>query len=285
MIRRKLIKTVALGLCMSVLYTGAAYASSGGGSSSAYGGKIDVEYNTLIEMQREMDQYLFVDNVKEIERLGFTVVYTGVAEEYVEVGITPYSDKNADYIYNIYGKDHVKVVSTDEVVLYAPDEKVEKDLAADQENEISPVMDMGDDAPLFDSDTTVSDALLSDPDYIDEEVMDAEKEKMAFEEDGNVSSQDMDDLIRQTDVIEDLPTSDLDVVEDSGIEDNELSYVTTQDDTVRVVSTYVEKSGSDTSAEKDTNTGKMIALIAGGTIVLGGVAFASTRKKAMKKDK
>ena len=30
--------------------------------------------------------------------------------DYVEVGITPYNDKNVDYIYDIFGKDQVKVV-------------------------------------------------------------------------------------------------------------------------------------------------------------------------------
>ena len=88
-----------------------------------------------------------MDQVKEIEGMGFKVIYTGVADDYVEVGITPYNDEYAAYIYDEFGRDIVKVVDTDEVILYdsvgvAPDA-----VTIDADNAVSsetPIMDMGD---------------------------------------------------------------------------------------------------------------------------------------------
>lgn len=278
MIKGKIIKTFALGLCMSVLFTGVAYASSVGDSSPAYEGKTSAENTKLLEMQKEMDQYLFVKNVKEIEKLGFTVVYTGVADDYVEVGITPYTDENADYLYKIFGKDQVKIVGTDEVVLYAPDDIVaEEDLPADSVDVIDPIMDIGNDTPVSDSGSDISDSKL-----IDEQQFVDEREKTVLEGDGNISSEDMYELMRQTGIVEDLPTTDVDAVEDISVEAREeVGYMTTQDDTVRNVS---DNSENDIGSYNDSKMSPLyIVIIAGGVIILGGVAFALSRKKAVKK--
>lgn len=287
MIKGKFIKIFALSICMSVLFTGLAYASSGEGSSPAYEGKTSVVDTNLLEMQREMDQYLFVDNVKEIDKLGFTVVYTGVADEYVEVGITPYTDENAGYIYKIFGKEQVKVVGTDEAVLYAPDalapdvlgsdEIRPEDIPVDSDNEIVPIIDIGNDTPAYDLDTSVSDSNL-----MEEQELIGEREKRALEGDDNISNEDMDELMRQTAVVEDLPIADIDSVEDIKVESIEDDgYMTTQDDTVRIVS---DNSENDTSSENDSKIKPIyIVIIAGGVIALGGVAFVSSRKKAVKK--
>ncbi len=69
MFRAKLLKVIALGLCMSILYTGAAYAQSTEGASPAFEGTM-VADEALFEKQKEIDQILFVDQSKDIEAKG-----------------------------------------------------------------------------------------------------------------------------------------------------------------------------------------------------------------------
>jgi arginine repressor len=71
----------------------------------------------LLEKQQKIDKYVFEDHVKEIEEKGFSVTYTGPMEDYVEIGIIPYSEENAEYLYSIFGKDGVKVVKGEKVAL------------------------------------------------------------------------------------------------------------------------------------------------------------------------
>lgn len=265
MIKKNLTKVLAISFCMSALLTGMAYADN---VSPAYGGTISTEKATLHEMQKEMDQYLFVENVIEIEKKGFEVVYTGVsADEYVEVGISPYTEENAEFLYNIFGKKNVKVVAADEVVLFAPDEMAGEDLPVDSENVSSIVMDMGDDIPV--SDINYDDKLIS------------EREKLAAEDGGQDLNEELDDLIRLTGIEEDLPAVDieedsLDVVEDA-------DYMTTQDDAVKAFS---ENAEVDRDSEKGSiMTAKNIAIAVGVVIVLGGVAFLSSKKKEIDSNK
>jgi len=64
----------------------------------------------LLDKQSEIDKYVFEKHAKDIEEKGFKVTHTGQAKGYVEVGITPFNKKNADYIYSLFGKELVKVV-------------------------------------------------------------------------------------------------------------------------------------------------------------------------------
>jgi hypothetical protein len=66
--------------------------------------------SALLEKQQEIDKYVFEDHAKEIAGKGFKVTNTGQIKDYVELGITPYSEANADYLYKIFGKENVKVV-------------------------------------------------------------------------------------------------------------------------------------------------------------------------------
>ena len=72
----------------------------------------------ILNKQKEIDQYLFGDYMKDIEEKGFTVSHTVPTEEYVEIGITPYTEENAQYLYSIFGKEQVKVVEGELVELY-----------------------------------------------------------------------------------------------------------------------------------------------------------------------
>ncbi len=70
-----------------------------------------ISKDTLTNKQKEIDQYVFEKHAKEFADKGITVTNTGVVVgDYVEVGITPFTEENAKYIYDIFGKDLVKVV-------------------------------------------------------------------------------------------------------------------------------------------------------------------------------
>lgn len=64
----------------------------------------------LADKQGEIDKYVFEQHAKDFADKGITVTNTGVVGDAVEVGILPYNQANADYLYGIFGKDMVKVV-------------------------------------------------------------------------------------------------------------------------------------------------------------------------------
>lgn len=149
MIKKKLMQTCVLSLSVLVLSSGYALADSGGGQPAA---PLPVkepqpvaqdrpvsqpapdqpvsdkgtmpqppENSAVYQKQREIDQYVFEQHKQEIEAKGFTVTHTGPMDAYVEVGITPYTQENADYLYGIFGRDMVKVVEGQQAVLLAAD--------------------------------------------------------------------------------------------------------------------------------------------------------------------
>lgn len=118
MLKSKILKAFALGLCISAFFAGTAFAKSGGGSSPSFGGSVDAKDRALFDKQLEIDLYLFADHADEMAKKDFKVIYTGVAEDYVEIGINPYTDKNAEFLYALFGKDSVKVVASEEMTLY-----------------------------------------------------------------------------------------------------------------------------------------------------------------------
>jgi hypothetical protein len=119
MIKKNLLKTVMLGLCMATLTTGSAYATLAEDTTPSASEEVSDQTNALYAKQGEIDKLLFEANAKEIERLGFMVNYTSMVEDYIEIGISPYNDDNANYIYELVGKDGVKVIEFDQSVLYA----------------------------------------------------------------------------------------------------------------------------------------------------------------------
>jgi hypothetical protein len=128
MIKYRLIKTAAFGLCMSAFFTGAAFAQSGGGSEPSFTGQAIAGQTTpaqmsetdkaLYDKQLEIDRYLFADHVKEIEEKGIKAVYTVVTDNCVEIGVAGLTDENANYLYELFGKENVKVVAAEEAQVY-----------------------------------------------------------------------------------------------------------------------------------------------------------------------
>lgn len=119
MIKTKLFKAIVIGFCISALSTGMAFAQESVISTPVKGEQLSDAQIALYAKQKEIDQYLLVDHTKEIADKGIEINYTAVTDTYVEIGISPFNDDNANYLYDIFGKDIVKVVEFDQSILYS----------------------------------------------------------------------------------------------------------------------------------------------------------------------
>jgi arginine repressor len=126
-----LFHAVILGIGLTFASSVTTFASTGDAEVvKSEASKTDIG-KALFEKQQKIDKYVFEDHVKEIEEKGFSVTYTGPMEDYIEIGIIPFNEENADYLYKIFGKDGVKVVEGQKVALMtgevtttaAPDDK------------------------------------------------------------------------------------------------------------------------------------------------------------------
>lgn len=263
MIRKNIIKALALGLCISSLWAGAAYAQSGGGVSAAYGGAEETQDATLFEKQREIDEYLFVEHSDLTEKMGFSVIYTGVADTYVEIGITPYSDGNAKMLYDLFGSDLVKVVETEMAVTYQAKEEpdfAEKDV---QDKDVR-ITDTGKDTPVS---ADASDGVL-----------------MRGEETGG-NAEDEELRIQIESIQETEPDNLTETGESSGMketvgnidgsESTDIKTTAAQDDLVTITST-------DNNGKRDFTIPGIVSAVAGCIIVIGGAAVAVKKKKTGK---
>ncbi|ABR47692.1 copper amine oxidase domain protein [Alkaliphilus metalliredigens QYMF] len=148
--KSKFTKTLALGICFTALSSSIVLANGGGMQSSILSDRlpadmIEVDWRQAMDMgklpadlldapvsdfarqprelnenilqkQREIDKYLFKDHVEEMNKKDFKVTHTGPYDDYVEIGITPYNEENATYLYDIFGEDEVKVVEGQQAV-------------------------------------------------------------------------------------------------------------------------------------------------------------------------
>lgn len=140
MLKRRIAKTLALAVCLTLASTGTVFASEGVKVDLGEKGKdaLSIESiqlapdtpvssvsNTapqvseeITNLQIEIDRYLFTKHSEDISKRGFKVTHTVPTEEYVEIGIEPYSEENAEYLYSLFGKDKIKVVEGEQVILY-----------------------------------------------------------------------------------------------------------------------------------------------------------------------
>lgn len=138
-VQSKLAKTFAVSVCAALLMTGSAFAaeggvvpgSMGGGTNSSSGAAADLTIQPAViddgtlKLQREIDEYLFVTHQKEMEKLEFKVTHTAPMDGVVEIGITPYEEEYADYLYGIFGADNIRVVQGEQArTLIEPDAPV-----------------------------------------------------------------------------------------------------------------------------------------------------------------
>ncbi len=110
------IRILLLCLSFTLLTAGAVLASPGGTEPAAAPDRMDASAPdaipaALLDKQLEIDRYVFADHIADIEAQGFAVTHTGTVADYVEVGITPYSEAGADYLYALFGRDLVRVVA------------------------------------------------------------------------------------------------------------------------------------------------------------------------------
>lgn len=137
-----LIITLLFGLCLALISTATVFAGSNDNKKTTIQAKSVSEDNDLMKKQQAIDKYVFEEHAKDIEKQGFKVTNTGQVKDYVEIGIIPFTKKNADYLYNIFGKDKVKVVEGQQAVLIKEEvkttaSKVEKVSASKSETESS----------------------------------------------------------------------------------------------------------------------------------------------------
>lgn len=116
--RSKLFKVLLLSACMVAFSSTVALASQ---TEDKNASSSVVQNTEITNKQIEIDQFLFDTGAKEIEKLGFQITSTLPVDNYVQIGITPYSDANAEFLYNKFGKDSIKVVEEDLSIPYSPE--------------------------------------------------------------------------------------------------------------------------------------------------------------------
>ena len=124
MIKRKLFKILALSLALSVSLIGFAFAETSTDLDAPVSIQITAVDEGMYEAQAEIDKLLFEQNYAEdLSEKGISVTHTGTVDDYVEVGITPYTPENADLVIKLLGIDNVKVVEGIQAVTlqYNPD--------------------------------------------------------------------------------------------------------------------------------------------------------------------
>lgn len=96
----KLMISVLMGLCLTLVFAVTAFADS------------------MIEKQSEIDHYLFEEKAAELKEIGITVTHTAPLENTVEIGITPFNEENVNYFYEAFGKENVTVVEGQQAVTF-----------------------------------------------------------------------------------------------------------------------------------------------------------------------
>lgn len=111
MIIRKL-RILSISLCILVSTMGTAFAEV----EDLIPPDSPVHYDTgeinkeIYLKQVELDRTLFNEYTSDLYEKGISVTHTVPTDEYVEIGITPFNEENVNYIYELVGKDKVKVV-------------------------------------------------------------------------------------------------------------------------------------------------------------------------------
>lgn len=98
--KRNLVTILLLGLCLSFFSAGSTFAAT----------------EDMLEKQKEVDDYVFVEHQEELAEKGITVTHTAPLENTVEIGITPYTEENISYLQEVFGGDNVTVVEGQQAV-------------------------------------------------------------------------------------------------------------------------------------------------------------------------
>lgn len=110
MIKKKLLKIISLSLSLSIASMGFAFATDNQNLDEPVSIEITAEDEAMYARQAEIDKMLFEKYSKELTDKGISVTHTGAVDDYIEVGITPYTQEAADIVMELLGADDVKVV-------------------------------------------------------------------------------------------------------------------------------------------------------------------------------
>lgn len=110
MFKKKLLKILSLSLSLSIMSIGLAFADTNTNLDEPVSIQITAVDEAMYAKQAEIDKMLFETYAKELAEKGITITNTGVVEDYIEVGITPYTPENADIVVKLLGVEDVKVV-------------------------------------------------------------------------------------------------------------------------------------------------------------------------------
>ena len=272
-----LVKAAMLGFCLSVLTTGAAFGTEAGQTNPSYRGEVQSEEEkVLFEKQKEIDQYVFIDHAIELVEKGIFINYTGVAESYVEIGISPYTDDNANYLYDIFGKDTVKIVEYDESIIYASG--VAEPVAGGGVDAVEPTKEELNDTIKTDPNAPVS-----------------PEDKANKDGDVQIQIESVTDEVAEDGVEADPETNteanpEADPEADPDTDPEAIHYTTTDADgdgkEVQLVSTADDidavKRGEEASTSEGLSAPIIILAIAGGAVVVGGAVMVTNKKKSGK---
>lgn len=111
-------KVLVLGSCLFVLSATAAMAAED--TTVSYDVQTQVEANdeVLSAKHREIDSYFAGEGKKEMEELGFSWTHTGPMNNVIEIGITPYEESFAEFLYEKFGREFVQVVEGQQAVTF-----------------------------------------------------------------------------------------------------------------------------------------------------------------------
>lgn len=116
MIVKKLYKILALSLSLSVASMGFAFAESNVKMDEPLTIQITAVDEALYAKQGEIDKKLFEEFAEDLKAKGIMVTNTGAVEDYIEIGIAPYTPENADYVSKLVNEEGIKVVEGIEAV-------------------------------------------------------------------------------------------------------------------------------------------------------------------------
>ncbi len=245
MMKSKLMKAALLGICLSAFSVGVAFAQqkvdTGAGTTAFEGEAVSPELQALYDKQAEIDRYLFTEHAKELEEKGIFVNYTGVNKDVIEIGISPYSDENADYLYDIFGKDVIKVVEFDQSVIFQSGVAVDPAVPAAEPGSTAP------DTPSKDTDVQIISEPIDPAEYSEDDqifyTMDVEEDDQIFYT-----------TDAEAEIARDVKT--VSAAETAGTGDNVSD-----------------------EASEGLQTPFIILIIAAGAAVIGGIILVSAKKK------
>lgn len=129
-------KILLLGSALLVVGSGSALAAPDNAESTSLHLASAAE-DRLTNKQAEIDEYVAGAGQGELSAQGFTVTHTGVVGDKVEVGITPYNEQHAEFLYEKFGRDIVQVVEGEQAILYGAN-AAEADVVAAEEAGTNP---------------------------------------------------------------------------------------------------------------------------------------------------